>query len=50
MRRIPTITARVITMVRAFTVAIATTIGAGITLVITAVDTMGGTINQRVNR
>ena len=46
---IPTITDRVITMVRAFMVAIATTIGAGTGHVITVVDIAVATINQGVN-
>jgi hypothetical protein len=46
---IPTITDRAITLVRAFMVAIVTTIGAGIRLVITEVDIAVATINQRVN-
>ena len=46
---IPTITDRAITTGRAFMAAIATTIGAGIRLVITEVDIAVATINQRAN-
>jgi hypothetical protein len=48
-RPIPTITARATTTARAFMVAIVTTIGVGIRHVITEVDIVVATINQRMN-